>query len=282
MLRTISKVLAFSNRKSETDKSLTQVAGFTYAAPNTNDPMQNAKCGEIVRIKGRKPPWLIVNHEITSIAIPSQWPGRLWRTEIVDVVTDSDVVAARSVKPTASAGYTRAVAIRVIEELPLALLFGPQGEAICAVISRAGNLELDDIPSLAKARCPEASEVYSRVWRKWLGGNDELPNNADEDLSGTLLFPGTRGGSPINRGFSVIYTQVAKRAEELVGSSAFVVDPIDSEGACLEPTWAAACNALLDAAMAFGAPTLLSGSDASILATAWHKVIGQTPTTSRA
>lgn len=261
--------------------NLAKVEGFTYAAHDTNDPMQNAKCGEIIRIIGRKPPWIIVNHEITSIAIPSQWPGRLWRTEIVDAVTDTDVRAAKSFKPTASAGYTRAVAIRVIEELPLALLFGPQGEAVCSVINRARNLAIDDMHSLATARHPDVGMVYSRVWRTWLGGDDESRNNMDEDLSGTLLFPGTRGGSPINRGFSVIYTQVAKRAQELVGASAFVEDPIDREGASLEPTWTAACDALLDAAMAFGAPSLLSSDDASILTTAWYKAIGQSPTTSR-
>jgi len=61
---------------------------------------------------------------------------------------------------------------------------------------------------------------------------------------------------------------VGRRAEALAGPSVWVVDEADPEGARLSEPWCAASIALLDAALAFGAPDLLERQDHDILTAA--------------
>ena len=68
----------------------------------------------------------------------------------------------------------------------------------------------------------------------------------------------------------MIHNVVGRRAEALVGPSVWVVYEADSEGAWLSEPWCAASIALLDAALAFGAPDLLDGQDHDILTAAWR------------
>jgi len=62
--------------------------------------------------------------------------------------------------------------------------------------------------------------------------------------------------SPIGAGFTVLYSVLSARAT-------FIVD--EDGDATLTPDWAAAADAFLHAAMAVGAPELLSPADVEIL-----------------
>jgi hypothetical protein len=233
------------------------VNGYLYAPNQGISPMSGAQSGATVGIAGRRPPWLVVNYNLESLIV-SQWPGRLWRVEVIEPVTDADVLDAGGGWPSKSAQYIRAVSVRVIEEVPVSQLFGLHGEAVCRVIAAAGQLTLEQIRVLAATRHPDADRVYSRAWNTWLTGVRE-----------------GRRGSPVNCGFSVLSSEVTKRARVLTGELAFFTD---EEGQIqLEPTWQAASSTLLHAAMVFGAPGLCAPHDSSVLAAGWRSVMGDDP-----
>jgi len=207
------------------------LTGFAYVADAESGPMAAAAAGAKVRNPDGGPPWIVVDHGLESIVV-SKWPGKLWKVEILKAAKE---------QPNESANYTRAVAVRVIEELPPAVLFGPHGDAVLEVIERARSA------TLRHALHPEAREIYSRAWNRWLG-------TSHQDHRDTLAV--SPGRSPIGAGFTVIYSVLSSRAT-------FVVD--DDGDATLTPEWAAVADAFLHAAMAVGAPELLSPSEVEIL-----------------
>lgn len=76
----------------------------------------------------------------------------------------------------------------------------------------------------------------------------------------------------------VIHGEVGRRAEKLAGPSVWLVDDADPEGAFLADPWCAASTALLDVALALGAPELVGQHDKDILTAAWLNAIGPLPT----
>jgi hypothetical protein len=253
------------------------VKGFVYVAGKSESPLLHAKIGSCVRIKGRRPPWIVVDHTLESVIVASQWPGRLLQVAVVDAVTEEDSLAAGAGKLTLNVGYTTALAVRVLDELPTARLFGENGEAVCSVIDQAGKLELNQVSLLANARHPDAGKFYTRAWNNWLAQVDQNSEHRGKDHNGVLaIVLNTKGAnSPINYGFSVIYVEITKCARKIGGPSAFGVDE-DGEQ-YLDPVWAAASNSLVEAAMAFGAPELLGKKGRGVLAAAWRRVFGNDP-----
>lgn len=256
----------------------TRIRGFAYAANGDDGPMKTAKVGARVTIEGRRPPWIVVDHSLETVIVPSQWPGRLWHVEVVDPVTDADVDAAGGGRLRPDAGYTRAISVDVLDGIPVSRLFGEQGEAVCAVISRASALELEQVSLLGAARHPDADAAYSRAWDTWLEQRNPQSVHLGQNHSGILGIPVGRSYGPIGHGLSVLYAEVRTRARLLVGPSAFVTVEEDGEEAeALEPAWALAADALLDAAMAFGAPGLVPAEDRRVLTAAWTRVFGAEP-----
>ena len=96
----------------------------------------------------------------------------------------------------------------------------------------------------------------------------------NDNLQGTLAIPAGGSRSPINSGLTVLHQTISNRAEKLVGSTAFVVD--EDGNKYLEPTWAIASDALLEAAMAFGAERV-SESDRQFMSAAWLSVFQEEP-----
>ena len=234
--------------------------GYVYVSSEDAGVLAHARAGMTISLQDRRPPWIVVDHSIGSIIV-ARWPGKLWRVRVADV----DGIEQASV----AARYTRAFSVEIIDGIPVSRLFGERGEAVCSVIEKATNLELSQIQLLARARDPAAADAYSRTWNDWLAAVGESAPYRDEDLRGTLAIPA--GGSPVQCGLTVLYQTISKRAADLAGSSAFIVD--DDGNKYLEPTWSAAAGALLEAAMAFGAP-LVSDSDRLIMSKAWHLVFG--------
>ncbi len=238
------------------------IHGYVYAPDADPGCLAGAAPGVIVRKPDRSPPWIVVDHSIES-AIIARWPGRLYRV----VVLDAEGVEQAS----ARAHYTRAVAVQICDEVPAARLFGDHGEAVSAVISFAARLERPVARLLADLRHPLADQAYSRAWRRWLRGTRAGSAHEESDLSRTLeVGPGTPR-SPVNCGLTLTYRAVWDRADALLGSAAFVDD---EEGErTLAPVWASAAAALLDAAMALGAPAIVTEEDAVILTAAWRSVV---------
>jgi hypothetical protein len=224
--------------------------------------MRSAKAGTTIRNADGGPPWIVVDHSFESVIV-TKWPGRLWKVEILEAAPE---------QPNAGVNYTRAVSVRVIEELATSELFGPYGARVCAVIERARALTTDDLTVLAASGHPLARAAYSRGWRKWLGSGEPESGDSSEDYADTLAIPGG-ARSPIHSGFTVLHSVLAERARGLVGDAAFVVD--DEGNQAFTPVWASAADAFLHAAMAFGAPELLSPADRNALTQAWRKRYGE-------
>jgi hypothetical protein len=239
-------------------RSLPELRGLVFVSDADDGPMRSARAGATIRNTDGGPPWIVVDHSIESVIV-AKWPGRLWKVEILE--------AARE-QPNDGVNYTRAVSVRVIEELPVSELFGPHGARVCAVIERARALTADDLAVLGANGHPLARAAYSSGWRKWLGRGEPAPGDSSEDHADTLAVPGG-ARSPIHSGFTVLHSVLAKRARGLVGDAAFVVDEEGNQS--FTPPWASAADAFLHAAMAFGAPELLSPADREALTQAWRK-----------
>jgi hypothetical protein len=235
--------------------------GFVYVSGGDEGPMQHASQGAVVRVAGRGPPWIVVGHERASLIV-AKWPGRRWHVRVAEAATLKDQRKAGGA-PHSYARYTRAVAVEIIQEEEAWILFGPEGRAVSDVIDAGSKLEQRRAELLASNRHPEAASAYDRSWRAWMreGG---IPDGNYEDLDGTLLLG--ISGSPINKGLAVLHGGVFKRAEALDGDAATAGD---GEDVWLASPWNGASCALCDAALAMGAPKIVSPNDRNILMQAW-------------
>jgi hypothetical protein len=243
-------------------RSLPELRGLVFVSDADDGPMRFAKAGATIRNAGGGPPWIVVDHSVESVIV-TKWPGRLWKVEILEMARE---------QPNAGVNYTRAVSVRVLQEMAVSELFGPYGSHVCAVIERAGALTTDDLAVLGASSHPLARAAYSRAWRKWLGRGEPVPGHSSEDNADTLAVPGG-ARSPIHSGFTVLHSVLAERAGGLVGDAAFVVD--DEGNRSFTPVWASIADAFLHVAMAFGAPELLSPADREALTQAWVERYGE-------
>jgi hypothetical protein len=250
--------------------------GFVYVPHVDTGPMANVAAGQRIQIPGRAPPWIVVDQVLASIVI-ARWPGRLWAVEVVDPMTNSELRAAGHGPLRSDARYVRAAAVKVLHELPVATLFGQHGAKVCAVIEAAANLTVERAVRLVGARHPNAGRTQTRVWKLWLKRNGAPANRYGDNLDGTLSVPGTPSKSPVGAGLLVIKGEVGRRAEAIGGPSVWLTDDVDPEGAWLAQPWLGGSIALLDAALAFGAPNLMNDDDRNVLAAAWRDVVGPDP-----
>jgi hypothetical protein len=223
-----------------------RVTGFVFVADADDGPMCFAAAGKSIRNAADGAPWIVVDQAIESIVV-AKWPGRLWRVA---------VLKAGAEQPAAYAKYTRAVGVEVIAEEPVSRLFGAHGEAVCPILERARTITLDDVALLRDAVREDAREAYSRAWNRWLGDS--------HDHTVTLAAGDSR--SPIGAGFTVLHNLVVERARTLTNGAAVTTN--DDDEVVLAPEWSATSDALLHAAMAHGAPELLSPADTELLTAA--------------
>lgn len=250
--------------------------GFVYVECSSPGPFPVAAVGRRVATGSWDPPWLVVDHTLERVMV-ARWPGRLFRVRVIPPGSPAEREAlqraAQNLRP--DAGYTRAFAVDVLEELPAASLFGPHGDAVADVIAAGTRLLQHDMERLAAARHPDADEAYSRAWDAWLAeqpnGQPYLGHNAH-----TLAAPGAGPvGSPVGHALSLVCLAVEESARLRAGGTAFATHPEDYPGEeageeYLVGPWADARSALCDIAMALGAPHLLEEDDRAVLLTAWH------------
>src|SRR4051794_27045731 len=98
-----------------------KVTGFVYVPAAEEGAMRAAARGATIRNPDRHPPWIVVAHTMERV-IAASWPGKLWRVRVLREAPE---------QPMATAGYTRATAVEVLEEVPVARLFGARGEEVC-------------------------------------------------------------------------------------------------------------------------------------------------------
>ncbi|WP_190123867.1 hypothetical protein [Streptomyces inusitatus] len=174
------------------------------------------------------------------------------------------------------AGYTRAISVDLLEELSPSVLFGPHGAAVCRVLEVGYGLDEEGARRLASARHPAADRAYGTAWDRWLA---EQPKDAPcqgEGHARLMAVPGAGPSqSPIGHGFSVLVDAVRGSARLRGGPDADATDEHGDE--VLMDPWRTALGALLDAAMALGAPHLVDGQVGTVLTSAWNAVLGSVP-----
>jgi hypothetical protein len=242
--------------------------GYVYAPDQNPGVMSAAKVASKITVSGRRPPFIVVDHALETVIV-AKWPGKLWRVRVLDAVTPEDEQATGVGKLRPDAWYTRAVTVDVLEELPASSLFGAHGSAVSALIAKLATCDQATAERLASSRHELAGEVYSQAWGKWCASNEVQTSANHTDFTGTLQVPvrGKGTTSPINKGFSVVY--------EAIRQCALAMQPpavtIDEEGEQhLKPEWLTAAWTCLEAAMAVGAPHLLTDEEKQILTAAWN------------
>ncbi len=187
----------------------------------------------------------------------TDWPGSLWVAEVERPAPASDQVTDT---------YTRAWAVRIIESESPFHLFGSHGEAVAHVLDRASTVSLADLHTVPPP-LGDAQQAYQRAWDKWFT-QDGYPVSV-YPTSGDSLPICASGDerSPVGSGLTLLFNVLHKRARALEGDAAFLVDA-DGE-TCFVEKWDRAATVLLYAAMAQGAPELLSETDRTRLLAAW-------------
>ncbi|MBA4190264.1 MAG: hypothetical protein C0467_19945 [Planctomycetaceae bacterium] len=138
----------------EMTSPMNAIDGYVYVPDSDPGVLAGAAGGVVVRKSDRSPPWIVVDHTIDSTLV-ARWPSRLWYV----VVLDAEGVEQAS----AHAHYTRALAVKVVEEVPVSSLFGEHGDAVVAVLSFASHIDVATVERLAELRHPEGDRAYSRA-----------------------------------------------------------------------------------------------------------------------
>lgn len=246
------------------------VEGFVYVGDGASGPMSGASVGARIRTPSLDPPWIVVDHAIHTVVV-ARWPGRLLRVASVPPAGERERAAlaraAQNLRP--DAGYTRVLAVDVLAELPAWILFGQHGAAVAGILERARHMAAQEARDLSAARHPAADQAFSRIWQRWLERQPHGAPYRSEDHSRVLAVPGAGPAmSPVGPALTLIWTCVADSAQRCAGPRAF--GPDAEGGKVLLDPWATAAAALLDAAIAVGAPDLADRPDAALLTRPWQ------------
>ena len=227
------------------------------------------KVGQKIRNKKEGPPYMVVHEQIQSVYVSAEsWPGRLWRVRVTELGDMSNTMT--------NIYYMRAVEIELIEELPIAMLFGEQGDKIVPLLNQITVLESLTVDKFYESHIEKSitEAAYGRAWEHW-NENLKYPRAHTYNSGNTIASPSRydQKKSPINGGFYLISDLIRKRARELDGDEAFVEDVYYGEvELVLNPRWGAACDAFLYQAMALSMKSELSHADFSVLTQAWRIV----------
>lgn len=233
------------------------LSGFVYVAAGEPGPMTLASAGARVENSDDGPPWIVVDHKLES-TILAKWPGRVWRVRVLRRAPE---------QPHAYAGYTRATAVQVEEELPLAALFDFNGLEVAEFLSAVSQITGEAKESLSTTADGQAARLHSEVWDRWLSQADPSSPYLGEDHSGILSMGAKAPRSPVGNAPSVLHAEVRKRAREIDGESAFELHE-DEES--LNPQWACLAAHLQHALFAIGASdSLLTQAEREVLARAY-------------
>lgn len=252
-----------------TDSSVT---GFVFVSERSRDCLQAATVGMRATLSPLAPPWIVVDHSVERVLV-SRWPGRLLHVRVVPPSSDEEhaAMARASEDLLPDASYTRAIAVDVLEELSPSVLFGSHGDEVIRVVETGLGLDEQIASELASARHPAADLEYSRAWNRWIAQQPHATHYRNQDHASTVAIAGAGPSeSPVGRALLLISRMVTNSAEHRGGAGSFIVDE-DDERVLAEP-WSSALSALLDTAMAYGAPHLADSDAATVLTAAWNTV----------
>ncbi|GCD98647.1 hypothetical protein [Embleya hyalina] len=249
--------------------------GFVFVREASPGPMAGAAVGRRIAKADFEPPCIVVDRELSTVIVAG-WPGRLYRVAVPPPETDAERAALTEANEALRqpAAYIRAFTVDVLAELPASALFGPHGTAVVDVLDAARALTPRLAARLAAASIPGAAARYGAAWKHWLTGEPNAVPYLDRDHCDTLAVPGAGpADSPIGKGFLAVSAAVLAAARERGGPTAFETEYDDEDGTSEEvmaEPWSHALDPLLHAAMALGAPHLMSDADRETLTAPWR------------
>ncbi len=185
---------------------------------------------------------LVVEEEATGLLV---WPESLWRVDGLE----------RPVRLLPGNKWVRCLAFTVVEQVPTWLVAGPHGDYVEWVISRARTLTAEEVDALAALPDEDEEDLYRALWARW---SENLRS------SGSPI-----GCSPLTLSNAV--TEAARRA----GPQLFGWDEDDEVEVLSDPEWLGASKAAYSAALALGAPELVSPKESAVLTRRWTTVFGR-------
>lgn len=226
-----------------------KIQGYIFATIEDIE-FANAEVGDHIVKADKTPPFFVVDHFIHK-KILTHWPGKLYKVEILNENDDDEKEINKGLQE--NRWYTRTFGVKIIEELPQALLFGQNGEDICKIVDIATNITADEAALLSKYPIGNNGKLYSKVWNLWADLTDKDYINKSSNWDGTLAaYPKDQKFiSPISHATSLVYNLCYKRAKALEGDAAIDID--DEGEISLKPKWSITCNHLLNAAMSYEA-----------------------------
>ena len=211
--------------------------------------------GDLIIKKEKKPPYIVVDHSLDTKII-THWPGKIYKVEVMNPSKEKKINKGL----VENIWYTRTFGVKIIEEIPIEMLFGKNGKEISRIIDLARNISEEKVNALATYDNKTGRDLYTKAWRNWIISTDKNYAYLNEDHHNTLKVSpkNQKYNSPIKEGLSIISSQFDIRASELVGNKYF---NIDEEGEIYpKPIWAKASEKLLQAGMSY-AENILSESE---------------------
>lgn len=171
-------------------------------------------------------------------------PDRLWRVDNLEGAVEVDPAA----------GWLRAKAVTIREELPAWLVMGPRGADVAKVIEQARSLTDEQARRIAAVRAPMGtSELVEAMWNRWVTSKGS--------------------GSPVGCGLSQVHHAIEQAARR-TGSHLFRWDAVDEVEVIGDPAWIEAGRAANHAALGVGAPELFGPEASERLVRRWRTVMG--------
>ncbi|MFF8534972.1 hypothetical protein ACF07B_24060 [Streptomyces sp. NPDC015532] len=183
---------------------------------------------------------LMVNEIAADVAL---WPSSLWR------VADLELM-----RPLMSYRWLLCRAFTVVEQVPTWLVAGPHGDAAEWVIARTRTLTAAQADALAALPDEGEEPLTQALWARWRQNRHHT-------------------GSPVGCALTTLNRVVAEAAHD-VGPHLFGPDEEDGVEVLKDPAWLRASRAAYAAALALGAPDLLTPQENAALAGRWTTVFG--------
>lgn len=208
-------------------------SGYAYVSER-RDPLWSAHPGDRVRTPSLGPPYIVVDHALEGVVVP-RWPGWLLRVRIVPAANrrEREAFALAHENLRDDAGYTRALAVEVLEELDPAALFGTYGAVVTRMLDAALELNTDDLDGPLGSLDPRAAHAYDDAWKRWLASGRSSAPPRDGDYTGVVADPNAGPTqSPIGNGLLVLAATITARGARSPRPPH--PTPSTADGRCLE------------------------------------------------
>jgi hypothetical protein len=241
--------------------------GDIYFPDEKTELFKLAQVGDIIVKNYKKPPYLVVDHVLDKLII-TKWPGTLYKVEVLNP-SEEKCINAGLVK---NIWYTRTFAVKILEELPIEIIFGDNGVQIKKILDFITNISEEQVNQLATYDAEQNRKIYSEAWNIWDSSTDKESLNSSGDYEKVIqAFPKNQSRvSPIGQGLSIIYDIFYQTARKLTHDEAL---EIDEEGEIyLKPKWSIASTHCLNAGMSYEDSNLLTEDEKALLRKPFQEV----------